>query len=69
MQVDPKEIEALTREAQQYLAVGMFDRVRLVNEQLELRGADQVNVPKPTSADRQKRTSSQAASRAKRSAN
>lgn len=68
MQVDPREIEALTREAEQYLAVGMVYRAALVNEQLELRGAPLVAIPNSDAAPKQKRTSTQATTRAKRTA-
>jgi hypothetical protein len=68
VQVDPREIEALTREAEQYIAVGMVYRAELVNEQLALRGAPLVALPKPDVAAKQKRTSTQATTRAKRTA-
>lgn len=68
MQVDPREIEALTREAEQYLAVGMVHRAVLVNEQLAIRGAPQVALPKADAPVKQKRTSTQASTRAKRTA-
>jgi hypothetical protein len=67
MIVDEKEIAALRREGEAYAAAGMVYRARLVNEQLALRGADPVAIPddKP---QRQVRTSTQAATRKKRSA-
>jgi hypothetical protein len=68
VQVDPREIEALTREAEQYLAVGMVYRAVLVNEQLALRGAPLVALPKADAPAKQKRTSTQAATRTKRTA-
>lgn len=58
-----REIEALRREGEQYLAVGMLDRLALVNEQLKLRGADQIDAPVPK---RQTRQSAAAATRSKR---
>ena len=68
MQADPREIEALLREGAQYRAIGMLDRVMLVNEQLELRGAPPIELPKVDGPVRQKRTSTQAATRTKRTA-
>jgi hypothetical protein len=68
VQVDPREIEALTREAEQYLSVGMVYRAELVNEQLRLRGAALVAMPKPDAPVKQKRTSTHATTRAKRTA-
>jgi hypothetical protein len=66
MEADAREVEALTREGEQYRSVGMLDRLLLVNEQLALRGAALVDVPKPDGVVRQKRTSTQAATRTKR---
>jgi hypothetical protein len=68
MRVDEREIAALKREGEQYRSVGMLDRVMLVNEQLKLRGAALVELPKVDGPVRQKRTSTQAATRTKRSA-
>lgn len=68
MQSDDREIAALTREGAQYRSVGMLDRVALVNEQLKLRGAPEIELPKVDGPVRQKRTSTQAATRTKRSA-
>lgn len=63
MQHDAREIADLTREGTQYVAAGMIDRAELVNEQLRLRGADPVALPdQPV---KQKRTSTQAATRRK----
>ena len=60
---------ALRREGEQYKAAGMMDRVLLVNEQLRHFGEDPIPVAaSPTPAARQKRTSTQAATRQKRSA-
>lgn len=56
-----REVRALTREGEQYVAAGMLDRAELVNEQLKLRGADPVALPK--GEPREKRTSTQAATR------
>ncbi len=69
MQVDQREIEALTREAEQYLSVGMVYRAELVNDQLRFRGAPLVSIPKPEGVSKQKRTSTQATTRSKRTGN
>lgn len=58
-----REIEALRREGEQYLAAGMLERLALVNEELKLRGADQIDAPAPK---RQTRQSTAAATRSKR---
>jgi hypothetical protein len=68
MRVDAKEVEALLREGAQYRSVGMLDRVALVNEQLALRGAPLIEMPKLDAPTRQNRTSTQAATRTKRKA-
>lgn len=62
------EIRALRTEGEQYAAAGMIARAELVNDQLRLRGAPPVALPKPDAAPatRQKRTSTQAATRQKR---
>lgn len=59
-----REVEALTREAEQYVAVGMLDRAMLVNVELRRRGADVVPIPKQQA--KQTRQSAAAASRSKR---
>jgi hypothetical protein len=69
MLFDKREVEALTREGEQYRSIGMLDRVALVNEQLKLRGAALIELPKTDNPVRQKRTSTQAATRSKRTAN
>jgi hypothetical protein len=62
------EIRALRVEGEQYLAAGMIDRAQLVNEQLRARGAETITLPtSSTTAPRQKRTSTQASTRQKRS--
>ena len=69
MQHDPAEIRALQREGHQYIVAGMLDRAKLVNEQLAARGVDPLVLPKqsaPAPATRQKRVSTQAATRQKR---
>lgn len=58
-----RELSALRREGEQYLAAGMLDRLALVNEQLRLRGADEIDAP---TVKRQTRQSTGAATRAKR---
>ncbi len=68
MQADEREIAALTREGESYRSAGMLDRVALVNEQLALRNAHPVEMPKVEPAQRQTRTSTQAATRTKRKA-
>lgn len=40
------EVDALRREGEQYLKVGMLDRVALVNEQITLRGGEVIALPK-----------------------
>jgi hypothetical protein len=40
------EIRALTSEAEGWARIGRLDRAELVNEQLRLRGADPVALPK-----------------------
>lgn len=60
---------ALRREGEHYKAAGMLDRVALVNDQLRHLGEDPIVVEKtPAPAARQKRTSTQATTRQKRSA-
>lgn len=65
---DEREIAELTREGTQYLSAGMLDRVELVNEQLVIRGADPIAIPKQDRPAPQTRTSTQAATRKKRTA-
>jgi hypothetical protein len=60
---------ALRREGEQYKSAGMTERVALVNAQLRNLGEDPIPVDKTAMpAVRQKRTSTQAATRQKRSA-
>lgn len=58
-----RDIVALRREGEQYLAAGMLDRVLLVNAELKVRGADAIDVP--VSKPRQTRQSTQASTRRK----
>ena len=63
------EIRALRAEGRQYLAAGMIDRARLVNDELVACGEEPLPLPQakqPAPASRQKRTSTQAATRQKR---
>jgi hypothetical protein len=64
------EIRALRAEGTQYVAAGMIDRAKLVNAELALLGVEPVALPKQADAapaQRQTRTSTQAATRRKRS--
>ena len=63
MKLDEREIIALRREAAQYLSIGMTHRARLVNEQLRLRGAEEVPIPGDDAVARQTRQSASAATR------
>lgn len=58
-----RDIRALRREGEQYLAAGMLDRVELVNVELKRFGADGIDVP--VEKPRQTRQSTQASTRRK----
>lgn len=63
------EIRALRAEGRQYLAAGMIERAALVNDELKACGEEPLPLPKTAQASpatRQKRTSTQAATRQKR---
>lgn len=62
------EADALRVEARQYVVAGMCDRVELINAALRADGRDEVDVPDASPATRAKRTSTQAATRRKRTA-
>lgn len=60
-----RHIEALRRECGFYIATGRIENARLVNEQLRLRGADEVPIPMDAPVKRTAK-SAQAATRKKR---